>query len=90
MEGEAVKQVKVRPGMTAGELVGELEASGAFNGGSLAKACRVTEAMFRDEKATTFLGLAGAMVPAGMGGIVADLIDLGYVDVLVSTGANLV
>jgi deoxyhypusine synthase len=46
--------------------------------------------MFRDKKATTFMGLAGAMVPAGMGGIVSDLIDQGYVDVLVSTGANLV
>jgi deoxyhypusine synthase len=90
MEGEAVKQVKIRPGMTVGELVRELEASGAFNGGSLAKACRITETMFRDEKATTFLGLAGAMVPAGMGGIVADLMDRGYVDILVSTGANLV
>jgi deoxyhypusine synthase len=90
MEGEAVKQVRVRPGMTVGDLARELEASGAFNGGSLAKACRVTEAMFRDEKATTFMGLAGAMVPAGMGGIVSDLIDQGYVDVLVSTGANLV
>jgi deoxyhypusine synthase len=90
MEGEAVKQVRVRPGMTVGELVRQLEASGAFNGGSLAKACGITEEMFSDEKATTFLGLAGAMVPAGMGGIVSDLIDRGYVDVLVSTGANLV
>lgn len=90
MDGDAVKQVRVRPGITVGELVRELEASGAFNGGSLAKACTITEAMFRDGKATTFMGLAGAMVPAGMGGIVSDLIDRGYVDVLVSTGANLV
>jgi len=89
-DGDAVKQVKVRPGMTVGQLVQELGASGAFNGGSLAKACDITEEMFRDGKATTFLGLAGAMVPAGMGGIVSDLIDRGYVDVLVSTGANLV
>jgi len=90
MEGDAVKQVKVRPGMTVGELVRELEASGAFNGGSLAKAARITEEMLRDGKATTFVGLAGAMVPSGMGGIVSDLIERGYVDVLVSTGANLV
>ena len=90
MDGDAVKQVRVRPGMTVGELVEELEASGAFNGGSLAKAARITEEMFRDEKATTFLGLAGAMVPAGMGGIVSDLIAREYVDILVSTGANLV
>lgn len=90
MEGDAVKQVRVRPGMTVGEMVRELEASGAFNGGSLARACSITEEMFRDPKVTTFLGLAGAMVPAGMGGIVSDLIERGYVDVLVSTGANLV
>jgi deoxyhypusine synthase len=76
--------------MTVDELVRELEASGAFNGGSLAKAAGITEEMFRDDKATTFMGLAGAMVPAGMGGIVSDLIGKGYVDVLVSTGANLV
>ncbi len=90
MEGDPVRQVRIRPGITVGELVRELEGSGAFNGGSLAKACGVTEAMFRDGKATTFMGLAGAMVPAGMGGIVSDLIDRGYVDILVSTGANLV
>jgi deoxyhypusine synthase len=76
--------------MTVGELVGELSASGAFNGGSLAKAADITEEMFRTGGATTFLGLAGAMVPAGMGGIISDLIDRGHVDVLVSTGANLV
>ncbi|MFB6176672.1 MAG: deoxyhypusine synthase, partial [Halobaculum sp.] len=36
-----------------------------------------------------FMGLAGAMVPAGMRAIVADLIRDGYVDALVTTGANL-
>jgi deoxyhypusine synthase len=45
--------------------------------------------MLRDEETTKFFGLAGAMVPAGMGGIVADLVRQGYIDVLVSTGANL-
>jgi deoxyhypusine synthase len=90
MDGDTVKQARIRPGMTVGELVGELGASGAFNGGSLARAAGITEEMFRDRRATTFMGLAGAMVPAGMGGIVSDLIGRGYVDILVSTGANLV
>jgi deoxyhypusine synthase len=90
MDGDTVKQARIRPGMTVGELVGELGASGAFNGGSLARAAGITEEMFRDGRATTFMGLAGAMVPAGMGGIVSDLIGRGYVDILVSTGANLV
>jgi deoxyhypusine synthase len=39
---------------------------------------------------TSFFGLAGAMVPAGMRQIVTDLIYDGYIDVLVTTGANMV
>jgi deoxyhypusine synthase len=45
--------------------------------------------MLKDEETTKFFGLAGAMVPAGMGGIVSDLIKGGHIDILVSTGANL-
>jgi deoxyhypusine synthase len=45
--------------------------------------------MLRDKQTTKFFGFAGAMVPAGMGGIVSDLIKDGYIDILVSTGANL-
>ncbi|MDN7025908.1 deoxyhypusine synthase [Methanoculleus sp. FWC-SCC1] len=87
--GDAVKQAAVRPGMTVGELLEQLGRAGAYNAGSLWTAANIYERMLRDEEATRFFGLAGAMVPAGMGGIVADLIRRGHVDVLVSTGANL-
>ncbi|MCQ8893298.1 MAG: deoxyhypusine synthase [Methanolinea sp.] len=87
--GEPVEQVVLRPGMTVGELVAAMGRAGAYNGGALAKATDIYEAMLRDRQVTRFLGLAGAMVPAGMGRIVSDLIDGGFVDVLVSTGANL-
>lgn len=87
--GTPVRQARVRPGMTVGELVEALAGAGAYNGGALARAVGVWERMLRDPECTRFLGLAGAMVPAGMGGIVADLIARGHVDVLVSTGANL-
>jgi len=46
--------------------------------------------MLGDGSATKFFGLAGAMVPAGMRNIVSGLIRDGRIDVLVSTGANLV
>ncbi|NYT05976.1 MAG: deoxyhypusine synthase [Methanomicrobiales archaeon] len=82
-------QAKLRPGMTVGELVRELGRAGAYNAGSLSHAADIYESMLRDAQAEKFLGLAGAMVPAGMGGIVADMIGRGHVDVLVSTGANL-
>ncbi len=87
--GESVEQVVIRPGMTVGELVAAMGRAGAYNGGALARAADIYEAMLRDGEVTRFFGLAGAMVPAGMGRIVSDLVDAGFVDVLVSTGANL-
>jgi deoxyhypusine synthase len=86
---ETVEQVVIRPGMSVNQLVRELSRAGAYNGGALARAADLCEQMFRDEGATRFLGLAGAMVPAGMGGLVSGLVEHRYIDVLVSTGANL-
>ncbi|MDO8840864.1 deoxyhypusine synthase [Methanocalculus sp.] len=86
---DPVRQMHIRPGMSVGELVDAMGQAGAYNGGSLAEAVSITEAMFSDPLTTRFFGLAGAMVPAGMGGIVSDLLECGYIDILVSTGANL-
>ncbi|MDD1683077.1 MAG: deoxyhypusine synthase [Methanoregula sp.] len=86
---EPVTQLHVKPAMTVNELVRAMGKAGAYNGGSLARAADIWEQMLRDKKTTKFFGLAGAMVPAGMGGIVSDLIKSGHIDVLVSTGANL-
>ncbi len=89
-DGEPVQQVQLRPGMSVAELVEQMGGAGAFNAGALYRASQIYEGMLRDASATRFFGLAGAMVPAGMGGTVADLIERGYIDVLVSTGANMV
>ena len=86
---EPVTQLHVKPGMTVNELVSAMGKAGAYNGGALSRAADIYEKMLRDEETTKFFGLAGAMVPAGMGGIVSDLVRQGYIDVLVSTGANL-
>ena len=86
---EPVAQMHVRPGMNVDELVRAMGKAGAYNGGALARAADIYERMLSDRETTKFFGLAGAMVPAGMGGIVADLIHDGHINVLVSTGANL-
>ncbi len=39
-------------------------------------------------KECVLLGLSGAATPVGLGGLIADLIDRGLVDGIVSTGAN--
>ncbi|MDI6718993.1 MAG: deoxyhypusine synthase [Methanomicrobiales archaeon] len=87
---EPVQQVRILPGMSVADLVEQMGSAGAFNAGALYRASQIYEDMLRDASATRFFGLAGAMVPAGMGGIVADLIERGHIDVLVSTGANMV
>jgi deoxyhypusine synthase len=73
---------------TVGELVRHMRAT-AFSARRLGEAVDILEQMIRDEKCTKFLGLAGALVPGGMRGCVVELIKEGWVDVIVSTGANI-
>ncbi|WP_226004539.1 deoxyhypusine synthase [Natrinema salinisoli] len=84
---DPVGHAEVRAGMTVAELADEYGNAGV-GAADLHEAVDVTEAMF-DDDVTVFFGLAGAMVPTGMRAIVADLIRDGYIDVLVTTGANL-
>ncbi|MBI4860272.1 MAG: deoxyhypusine synthase family protein [Candidatus Riflebacteria bacterium] len=75
--------------MTVVELVEEgYAASGAFNGGRLAEACRLMSRMI-DEGATIAMTLSGAMTPAGIGGIAISLMEAGFIDLVIATGANL-
>jgi len=60
----------------------------SFQGRSLSRALDIWKRML-DEKLTIFLGLAGALVPAGFREMIAYLIKNRLIDCLVSTGANL-
>jgi deoxyhypusine synthase len=86
-EHDPVAGAEARAGMTVGELAAGYGDAG-FGAGALHEAVDVYAEML-GEDVTNFVGLAGAMVPAGMRGIVADLIRDGHVDALVTTGANL-
>ncbi|MGQ9507044.1 MAG: deoxyhypusine synthase [Candidatus Bathycorpusculaceae bacterium] len=87
---EPVKHIKINGKMTVDELIQQFKSSGSFGAGRLSTACDIYERMLRDENCTVFLALAGALVPAGMRSIIADLIRERLVDVVVSTGANMV
>ena len=62
-------------------------ANTAFTGRQLGEAADVLEAMARDKDAFVVMTLAGAMTVAKQGLIIADLIELGIVNAIVSTGA---
>jgi deoxyhypusine synthase len=73
---------------TVDELVRQLKST-AFNGRQLAEAVDIVEEMAKEKGCVKFLGLAGALVPAGMRGCIVEFIKNGWVDVIVSTGANM-
>lgn len=81
-----VKHLKIKDGMKVSELVNGMKEMG-FGAGSIGKASLILKQMYNDKECKIFLGLAGAMVPAGMKQIIIDMLD--RVNVLVSTGANL-
>lgn len=85
-----VKHIKVDGTLTVDQLVRQFQGSGSFGAGRLARACNIYEKMLRDKECTVFLSLSGAVVPAGMRALVADLIRARLVDVVVCTGASMV
>src|SRR5476651_2690506 len=62
----------------------------AYNGGRLAEACRLfTQKMIAGE-GTVGMSLTGALTPAGLGkSAIIPLLRAGFVDWIISTGANL-
>jgi deoxyhypusine synthase len=87
---EPVKHIKISGKLTVDQLIRQFENSGSFGAGRVSTACDIYERMLRDEECTVFLALAGAVVPAGMRSLIADLIRKRLIDVVVSTGANMV
>ncbi len=83
-----VEPMRLRPKMSVEDLVDVYRRAGAFNGGRLAEGCDLFGRMI-DAKATIALTVTGAMSPAGMGGAIQAMIEAGFVDLIVSTGANL-
>ncbi len=84
-----IGHVKITRDMTVKQLVNSLSGA-AFGAGRLAEAVDIYREMVSDNECTKFFGLAGAMVPAGMRQVVSDMIRDGDIDILVTTGANLV
>ena len=79
---------RVHAGMTVAELIEQYGHAG-IGAAAVHEAADIYAEMLADEECTIFLSLAGAMVPTGMRRIVSDLIRDGYVDALITTGANL-
>src|SRR6266566_5904487 len=80
------------PPLTAGTVLPQLieEAFLSYNAGRLREACRLFATMMLADDTTVGLSLSGALTPAGLGGSCRmPPVEAGFVDWIVSTGANL-
>jgi len=84
--GKDIPHIRLDPKMKIEDLV-EVYARSGFNGRSLGEAAKLYAKMI-EEDATICLTVSGAMTPVGFGGIIKTLIERGFVDWIITTGAN--
>lgn len=84
-----VKHLEITKDMKVSDFMNQLEESGVLGARRVSYATDLLADSFKDEDTKVFLSLAGPMVPGGLRKVVRDLIDMGYVDLLISSGANL-
>src|SRR5947209_251893 len=89
LSGARILPHRVTPNMTVAELIDTQFQ--AYNAARLNEAARlyVEEMLAPENDVTIGMTLAGALTPAGLGGCLITLMEYGFVDFIISTGANL-
>jgi deoxyhypusine synthase len=83
-----LKTIEIKKGKKISELLKEMKETG-FQGRKLGEAVEVFERMVKDKSTTIFFGFAGSMSTTGQWKLVKWLMEKRFVDVFVSTGANI-
>jgi deoxyhypusine synthase len=84
---EKVKAIEVKR-KSLSKLLDEMTDTG-FQGRKLGEVVQIWDGMLKEKGLTVFMGLTGSMSTTGMWKIICWLIKNRYIDVLVSTGANI-
>lgn len=82
--------MRLRLGLSVSDLVKEMKECGVLGAGKIGNAAELVSEMFGDPDYTVFLTMAGPLVPGGLRRIISNLINEEYVNVVVTTGANMV
>lgn len=85
-----IEQIRLERGMSVRELVNKMGDAGVLGAGRISKAAEIMADMIRDEDYVVFFAMAGPMVPAGLRSIVCDLVKAGIIDVIATSGSNIV
>lgn len=84
--GKDIPHIKITTKTTVEDLV-DIFASTGYNARQLGEAAKLYAKMIQED-AVICLTVAGAMTPVGFGGIIKTLIEKGFVDWIITTGAN--
>ncbi len=88
LAGKKIAPRPIHPGTSLTEIVDSVFE--AYNAARLREACHLFVKRMLKDDVTVGLSLTGALTPAGLGmSCVIPLIEMGFVDWIVSTGANL-
>jgi deoxyhypusine synthase len=87
--GKKISAKKLKKGLMVTELVRDYYQ--AYNAARLNEACRLFVEKMLDPKRDVTIGitLAGALTPAGMSGMIVSMMEKGFIDFIIATGANL-
>jgi deoxyhypusine synthase len=88
LDAPSIQPIRLKGNEAVADLIDNAFAHSGFNGRKLAEGAHLYARMV-DAGATVGLTLAGAMTPIGMGGALSTLIENGFIDFIISTGANL-
>lgn len=89
LQGKKINARKLKKNLSVTSLVQDYFQ--AYNAARLNEACRLlSEKMLAKKNDTTIgLTLAGALTPAGMSGQIVSMMEKGFIDFIIATGANL-
>ena len=90
MSRRYVKSMKISKGMTLAKLVEQYRRAGVLGAGRLARATEIVQKLFTNPEYLVFLAMAGPMVPGGLRELVAELVKTKRVQIIVTSGANVV
>lgn len=85
---EKVKAIEIKKGRSIPQLLKEMADTG-FQGRKLAEVAQTWEKMVKDKDVTIILGYAGSLSTTGQWKLICWLIKNRFIDVLISTGANI-
>lgn len=88
LTGTSIEPLKLAGNEAVADLIDNVYGHSGFNARRLAEGAKLYRRMIEDD-ATIAITVAGAMTPIGMSGVFNALIERGFVDFIISTGANL-